>query len=94
MDFEKYQNIYSLIKTIEYLEWAFISGRVQNLDYDNQIKRLLNQYKMASESVPGFNLDDFVRKWGLELCANAYKRINEGQGAHSANFAVLIMDIT
>ena len=78
MDFEKYQTIYSLIKTIEYLEWAYISGRVENLEYENQIKRLLNQFKMASETVNGFNLDEFVRKWSLEHCQNAYKRINIG----------------
>ena len=68
MDFEKYQNIYSLVKTIEYLEWAYISGRVQNIEYDNQIKRLLGMYKMSSEAIPGFNLDEFIRKWSLEHC--------------------------
>ena len=27
--FEKEQNLYSIIKTIEYLEWAYMSGKIQ-----------------------------------------------------------------
>ncbi len=40
--FEKEQNLYSLIKTIEYLEWAYMSGKVQGPDYDKEFRLLLN----------------------------------------------------
>ena len=40
--FEKEQNLYSLIKTIEYLEWAYMSGKVQGPDYDKEFRVLLN----------------------------------------------------
>ena len=29
LTFEKEQNLYSIIKTIEYLEWAYMSGKIQ-----------------------------------------------------------------
>ena len=28
INFEKEQNLYSIIKTIEYLEWAYMSGKI------------------------------------------------------------------
>ena len=34
IDFEKEQNIYSIIKTIEYLEWAYMSGKITGTVYD------------------------------------------------------------
>ena len=32
--FDNEQKIYSLVKTIEYLNWAFTSGKIEGKDYD------------------------------------------------------------
>ena len=34
IDFEKEQNIYSIVKTIEYLEWAYMSAKIKGTEYD------------------------------------------------------------
>ena len=38
MDFEKEQNLFSLIKTIEYLEWAYMSGKIKGSEYDAEFR--------------------------------------------------------
>ena len=52
--FEKEQNLYSLIKTIEYLEWAYMSGKIPGTDYDAEFRLLINQYEMCQKSILNF----------------------------------------
>ena len=63
IDFEKEQNIYSIVKTIEYLEWAYMSAKIKGTEYDLQFKNLLHHYKMCQDAIPGFNLEAFIRKY-------------------------------
>lgn len=60
--FEKEQNLYSIIKTIEYLEFAYMTGKVQGAAYDTEFRTLLNQYDICSNSIPNFvGLDQFIQ---------------------------------
>ena len=73
---EKYENIFSIIKTIESLEWCYRRGITKPLEYDEQCKTLIHQYGMCVESIPGFRgLDDFIQTWGLTACNMAKKRL-------------------
>ena len=98
--FEKEQNLYSLIKTIEYLEWAYMSGKVQGPDYDKEFRVLLNQFNMCRQSIPNFEgIDKFVSKYQLEHCQTAKQRIIEARSSYKgeetdANLAVRVMEIT
>ena len=38
MEFEKEQNLYSLIKSIEYLEFAYLSSKVRPNEYDSNFQ--------------------------------------------------------
>jgi len=42
--FEKEQNLFSIIKTIEFLEFAYMTGKVKGPEYDKEFKSLLHQY--------------------------------------------------
>ena len=57
----KEQNLYSIIKTIDYLEFAYMCGKVQGPAYDNEFRALLHQYDLCSQSIQNFvGLDAFI----------------------------------
>ena len=39
---EKEQNIYSLIKTVEFLEYAYMTGKVKGQEYHTEFQKMLN----------------------------------------------------
>ena len=47
VQFEKEQNLYSIIKCIEYLEYAYMTGKVLGPEYDSQFRGLLHQYELC-----------------------------------------------
>ena len=64
IDFEKEQNLFSLIKTIEYLEWAYMSGKIKGAEYDAEFRSLLHQYKLCQDSIPNFEgVDRFIQRY-------------------------------
>lgn len=54
INFEKEQNLYSIIKTIEYLEWAYMSGKIQGTEYDAEFRQLLHHFNMCKNSMQNF----------------------------------------
>ena len=54
LQFERDQNLYSIIKTIEYLEWAYMSGRIKGKEYDKEFNSLFHQYTINRESSSNF----------------------------------------
>ena len=46
MQYEKEQNIYSIVKTVEYLEWAYMCGKIKGPEYDCEFKKLLHMFNM------------------------------------------------
>ena len=69
LTFEKEQNLYSIIKTIEYLEWAYMSGKIQGSQYDLEFNGLMHHFNMCKGSLMNFEgLDKFLKKYNLEHC--------------------------
>ena len=100
VQFEKEQNLYSIIKTIEFLEYAYMTGKVQGAAYDNEFRSLLHQYELCSQSIPNFvGLDAFIQQYSLEHCQSAKNLINKKASNYKGeeldrNLAQRVFDIT
>ncbi len=81
-ELQKFQNLFSIIKTLDYLEWAYMSGKVKGSDYDSECRQLLHLFKMQSGDVPNFNLDNFVKEYNLMHCQSAQRRIKDGRSGY------------
>ena len=98
--FDKEQNIYSIIKTMEYLEWAYMSGKIPGTEYDMEFKQLLHQFNQNQSTMKDFiGVEAFFKKYELEHCVTAKQRIIEQKGGYAgeetkASMAVRVMDIT
>lgn len=73
--------IYSIIRTLEPLEKAYLNEKISEEEYHNLCKRLINQYKTISDSLdhsyPG--LLQFMQKYSLDInCRLALKRLQIG----------------
>ena len=69
INFEREQNLYSIIKTIEYLEWAYMSGKIPGTEYDVEFRQLLHHFNMCKNSMQNFpGVDAFFKKYQLEHC--------------------------
>lgn len=72
VQFEKEQNLFSIVKTIEFLEFAYMNGKVAGPDYDKEFRLLLHQFTMCQQSIPNFvGIDSFMRENNLEHCQSA-----------------------
>ena len=40
--FDKQMNVYSIIKTIEFLEFSYCDGQIKGIEYDKEFRDLLN----------------------------------------------------
>ena len=47
--YEREQNLYSIVKTIEYLEWAYMSSKIKGKEYDKEFCALLHHYNLLRE---------------------------------------------
>ena len=100
LTYEREQNLYSIIKTIEYLEWAYMSGKVKGKEYDKEFCALYHHYSIIRESMDGFKgLDPFMKKYQLEHCDSAKKVIQQGKSNYKgeeteSGLAARVMDIT
>ena len=72
-------NIYSLIKTLQFIEWAYNSSHIDRDTYVKETNIILEQYKNAVAAYPEYKgLENFVREYKLEDCNYAINRINRG----------------
>nr|XP_002131096.1 vacuolar protein sorting-associated protein 28 homolog [Ciona intestinalis] len=79
---EKYDNLaelYSIIKTLQALEKAYIKDSITAKDYTGACSKMLEQYKVAFRQVKTevSTLDEFVKRYKLEDCHAALERIRE-----------------
>jgi hypothetical protein len=59
---ENEENIYSIIKTIDVLEWAYTRGIVKSKDYHVECKKLIHQYLVCVDNIDNFKgLDKFMQ---------------------------------
>ena len=72
-------NIYSLIRTLQFIEWAYNFSHIDRESYTKETNIILEQYKNATNAYPEYEgLDDFVKHYKLEDCSFAINRIKEG----------------
>nr|CAB3267632.1 vacuolar protein sorting-associated protein 28 homolog [Phallusia mammillata] len=79
---EKYDNLaelYSIIKTLQALEKAYVKDALTAKDYTGACSKLLEQYKVAFRQVKNevSSLDEFIKQYKLEDCHAALERIRE-----------------
>ena len=100
LSFEREQNLYSIIKTIEYLEWAYMSGKINGKEYDKEFCALFHHYSIIKDTMDNYGgLDAFIKKYKLEHCDAAKKVINKGKSNYKgeeteSGLAARVMDIT
>ena len=72
-------NIYSLIRTLQFIEWAYNFSHIDRESYTKETNIILEQYKNATNAFPDYEgLDSFVKHYKLEDCTYAINRIKEG----------------
>ena len=83
-------NIYSLIRTLQFIEWAYNFSHIDRESYTKETNIILEQYKNATNAFPEYEgLDDFVKHYKLEDCSFAINRIKEGNVKEGASSQVI-----
>ena len=73
-------NIYSLIRTLQFIEWAYNFSHIDRERYTKETNIILEQYENAKNAYPEYEgLDTFVKHYKLEDCTYAINRIKEGR---------------
>ena len=72
-------NIYSLIRTLQFIEWAYNFSHIDRETYIKETNIILEQYKNAVNAYPEYKgLNSFVNEYKLQDCTYAINRINQG----------------
>ena len=79
MSNEKDMNLYGIIKTIEFLEFGYQTGKIEGTEYNAEFRKLMHQFTMCKDSIPQFNLNNFFKKYQLDQCQTAKMRIQAGK---------------
>jgi hypothetical protein len=78
---EQPANIYSIVRTMDFIEWAYNNGHIDKDNYLEHSNVILDQYKTTVEAYqdkfPG--LDAFVQKYGLNDFKLGINRLKQGQ---------------
>jgi len=83
-------NIYSLIRTLQFIEWAYNFSHIDRESYTKETNIILEQYENAKNAYPEYEgLDIFVKHYKLEDCTYAINRIKEGRVKDRASNSVI-----
>ena len=83
-------NIYSLIRTLQFIEWAYNFSHIDRENYIKETNIILEQYENAKKAYPDYEgLDKFVKHYKLEDCTYAINRIKEGRVINTANPSIV-----
>ena len=83
-------NIYSLIRTLQFIEWAYNFSHIDRQSYTKETNIILEQYKNATNAFTEYEgLDNFVKHYKLEDCTYAINRIKEGNIKERASTQVI-----
>lgn len=95
---EQPANIYSMIRTLEFIEWAYNFAHIDQPTYIEQSNIILDQYKTTTEAYQDKfrGIDDFCAKYGLTDCRYAINRIKQGNylAAQNTNSLSSVVDLT
>ena len=82
--------IYSLIRTLQFIEWAYNFSHIDRESYTKETNIILEQYKNATNAFTEYEgLDNFVKHYKLEDCTYAINRIKEGNIKERASTQVI-----
>ena len=83
-------NIYSLIRTLQFIEWAYNFSHIDRESYTKETNIILEQYKNATNAFTEYEgLDNFVKHYKLEDCTYAINRIKGGNIKERASTQVI-----
>jgi hypothetical protein len=83
-------NIYSLIRTLQFIEWAYNFSHIDRESYTKETNIILEQYENAKNAYPEYEgLDNFVKHYKLEDCTYAINRIKEGRVKDKVSASVI-----
>lgn len=93
-EIEPLANIYSLIRTLDFIERAYNFGHITQETHIEQAKIILGQYNTLVDTYKEKfeNLTEFCAKYDLNDCKLAINRINSGIGGEQTNFG-LVMEL-
>jgi len=77
---EQPANIYSIVRTLDFIEWAFNSGHIDKESYMESSNLILDQYKTSVDAYQDkFNgIDLFATKYGLSEFKLGINRLKQG----------------
>lgn len=77
---EQPANIYSIVRTLDFIEWAYNTGHIDKESYMEQSNIILDQYKNCVDAYQDkFNgIDAFAQKYGLSDFKLGINRLRQG----------------
>jgi len=76
--YDSLADIFAILRTLEFLERAYIRDSIGRDDYQRECDRLLSSFKLAKNLVgEAFDIDVFMKDYGLN-CPSATNRIKAG----------------
>ena len=81
--FERQQNVYSIIKAMEFVEVKYATGTLKGPEYHKIWSDLFRQAEMSKDSISSFTTyDDFIQKYNLINCTYAQISLKEGKSRY------------
>jgi hypothetical protein len=76
---EQPANIYSIVRTLDFIEWAFNSGHIDKESYMEHSNLIMDQYKTSVDALDKFpGIDIFAQKYGLSDFKLGINRLKQG----------------
>lgn len=77
---EQPANIYSIVRTLDFIEWAYNTGHIDKDSYTEQTNLILDQYKISVDAYQDKyrGIDDFAHKYGLTDFKFGINRLKQG----------------
>ena len=89
---ERHKEIFMVIKKLNYMEKA-LKEKIQADVYEDQRNNLINKYKAASSGIYNFDLDNFVKDFGLASEFYAIQLIKNPEQTGGNQSSIKILDI-
>ncbi len=91
-EIEKNANIYSIVRTLDFIDWAYNSSLIAKDIYIDNCNTILDQYNTSKEALEKFaGIDAFAQKYSLTDYKLGINRIKQGppqisSGSNTVNF--------
>eukprot|EP01017_Pseudomicrothorax_dubius_P019347 TRINITY_DN2125_c0_g1_i1.p1 TRINITY_DN2125_c0_g1~~TRINITY_DN2125_c0_g1_i1.p1 ORF type:complete len:198 (+),score=61.55 TRINITY_DN2125_c0_g1_i1:146-739(+) len=75
-EFQK--ELFVMIRTLDVIEKMYNLDKISKEEYNKQVEKLLTYYERLKKNIHEFELNTFVKMYGLDECRWAIDRINTG----------------